>query len=240
MTTRKEPQKSTLEHFCEFLRSNFADLEHSGGGGANLRFPEFELMPQDYLDFAEEALLIPTQANRINCITHLKRAIECQCETMLHVLNLQSKGKNANFPRKLEWVSCLSLMPSRSLAELNRIRNKVEHDYAHADDTDLSVFFDLVAGFVASVEGALFMIASSIDTEWRENLDDISKRYGSFGYDFDSRSVKFQYSDGYSHFVHEQSDDDLDSLLMCLGILFSIIRSQALVTPEYVISRLPK
>lgn len=120
------PKKITFSELLAFIREYFEECEYDSGGGELLSFPDFDLMYQDYLAYASEAISNPTDGNKINCISNLKRAIECEVDTFFHVLNLGKTIKKMNFPKKLLAIEALGLMPSRSLTKLNQIRNKVE------------------------------------------------------------------------------------------------------------------
>jgi hypothetical protein len=237
---RPEPINASLKEFCDFLRRNLQNLEPSGGSGVNLTFPDFDLMPQDYLNYADEALSSLTDANRINCIGHLKRAIECECETLLVVMNLRKKARDLNFPQKLEFINTLQLMPSRSLGELNRIRNKVEHEFSTPEVEDLTVYFDLVAGFIAAVDGAMFMLATSAESEWVSDFDDLSKPSFNSKYDFGNSTVCFSFFDGKREYIHKCESSDWENFRTELGLMFLLIRAESLVSGDYVVERLPK
>ena len=48
----------------------------------------FDLRPRDFLTFAEDELGKEATVSRINCVNHLKRAIECQVDTYLYAWNM--------------------------------------------------------------------------------------------------------------------------------------------------------
>lgn len=47
--------------------------------------PKFEILPREYLSYAEGEIDRDSVVSRINCIGHLKRALECQVDIFLHV-----------------------------------------------------------------------------------------------------------------------------------------------------------
>jgi hypothetical protein len=53
-----------------FLQKYYLNLINSGGCGAILKFPEFELSGYDYLHYAENEILLTETHNLINCISH--------------------------------------------------------------------------------------------------------------------------------------------------------------------------
>src|SRR4051812_38900668 len=77
----------------------------TGPGGLN-EPPEFNLFARDYLEYAEGELRSPTGLSRLNCVSHLKRAMDCQLETFLHYFGLRElfRKRNLGFDRKLEFL----------------------------------------------------------------------------------------------------------------------------------------
>ncbi len=67
---------------------------------------------------------------------------------------------------KLDFIAKAGLISPRSLAKLNRIRNKMEHEYSVPELSELEAYFDLASGFVHSIEGYIFMLASHAEQEW--------------------------------------------------------------------------
>src|SRR5687767_12860314 len=101
----------------EFLTRNIQRMHPSGSAGSDLVFPTFDLTSFDYLQFAEQELTDNSVGSRINCIAHLKRAIECEIDTLLTILRVTRYFHN--FPRKLQFLSMSGIVSPRSLAKLN-------------------------------------------------------------------------------------------------------------------------
>ena len=208
-----------LSFFVAFLRSNLDSCTNDGGVGSILEFPPFQLMPQDYLAYATEAINSPTDANRINCIAHLKRAAECQADTFLHVLSLAKHSQTRNFPLKMATISKLNIMPARSLTKLNAVRNKMEHEYSVPDIDDLELYFDLVAGFVAALEGAIFMLASSTHIDFAPEDSNIADApWFSIEYELKSPYIKCTMRDAEFESVYRVTPDHWDAFIETLRI----------------------
>ena len=239
-TDEIQPIEVTFLQFVDFLRSNLNDLDHSGGVGISSDFPEFDLMPQNYLAYANIALSDSSDANRINCISHLKRAVECEADTFFHVLQI---SRRLNFPQKLEALERLELMPSRSIVHLNRIRNKVEHEYSVPEIDDLSVYFDLVAGFIAAIEGAIYMLISIGGLmEWDAQEENSNLRFSiglDISYSTQTSSITVYMYEGKACSHYKVSPDNWDAFLDTLRILFLLIRGASVISKDYVISLLP-
>lgn len=118
----------------------------------------FEIAPREYLRFAEDELDKNTSVSLINCVAHLKRALDCQLDTYLHAFNLRElfKKRSLKIEKKLEFTGAIGYLNSRSLVRLNTIRNKMEHHYAIPDIQDIEVYFDLVTAMVHILEMGVF------------------------------------------------------------------------------------
>lgn len=88
--------KNNTERLRCFLAENFLKLETEGGFGFNLSFPNFDLFARDYLLFAEhEILQLKNNLTNIehvyliNCVSHLRRAIDFQLDICLDVLKIK-------------------------------------------------------------------------------------------------------------------------------------------------------
>lgn len=78
-----------IERLRTILTENLASLEWDGASGQRgIERPKFELHPRDYLAFAEAELSKNTTVSLINCVSHLKRAAECEIDTFLHIFGL--------------------------------------------------------------------------------------------------------------------------------------------------------
>ena len=160
------------EKLKEFVLENINRLSHSGGSGAAPKLPSFDLYGQDYLGFAEKELLFlddgeskeTNTRHRINCISHLKRALDCQIDTFLHVFNLSKvfRSKNLGIDAKLKFLQASGIYSSRSISRLTNIRNRMEHDFELPDIQDIEIFFDLVASLVAILQRALALTFESV------------------------------------------------------------------------------
>lgn len=122
----------------------------------------FELGSREYLAFAEEELERDAPQSRINCVTHLKRAVENRVDTFLHYYNLHAvaRKKNLFLAAKLELIEKIGLVSARSLRRFNTIRNRIEHEYAAPDIPDLEVYFDLVQAVVLILEITTLVVSA--------------------------------------------------------------------------------
>ena len=192
-------------------------------------------MPFDYLEFAEQELDRSSTAARINCIGHLKRAVECELDTLLGVLGVAKHV--TSFPRKLDFAKNVGIISSRSLAKLNQMRNRMEHEYAVPDSGELEMYFDLANGFVHTVEGYIFMLAATRSMEWAEGT---KKQSASLGAEVDltAPSVLFGYVENGSHASVKFDISDLAEYCEGLKVFFLLCRAEDLLSHEYVLAKL--
>ncbi len=222
------------QQVVDFLLRNLAQLSEDSGGGSSLNFPNFDLMPFDYLEFAEEELEKNTPAARINCVAHLKRAVECELDTLLGVLNLSKHVQS--FPKKIEFAGDVGIVSPRSLAKLNKMRNRMEHEYAIPEFQELDVYFDLASSFVHTLEGYIFMLHANTGMSWRCDPGTSLE----FGVTLDSNPPRLLYElieNGVTTDVTFESSQ-LSEFCEGLKIYFLMCRATALISNDYVLSKL--
>lgn len=147
----------------EFLSNNLFKLRHTGGEGIIEDFPEYDLFAEDYLEFAEHELQeMKNNSHKlehihlINCVSHLRRAIDCQLDTCLYILKINLfKKKNLSIGHKLQFFKEAGVFNSYSLNRFNKVRNKMEHDYRIPNVEDIEVYFDLVSAFVLVLQSMI-------------------------------------------------------------------------------------
>lgn len=230
--------ETELSDFCEFIKIWLVELPCSEGTHANLRFPDFEHMPHDYLKFAENALLRNDESGHLDCIGHLKRALECEIDTFLEILGLKKERKRMNLPKKLSFLEKIGIIPSRMLARMNQARNRAEHEYAKVSKSNVEQHFDLVFAAVKAVEGAIFMLSTAEDFQmWSEEETGVGL---AAHYDFDKPSIGYRWNDKSRDGCVKVDSLDWDDFQDALNIYFLLIMSQAIVSPEYVADHLPR
>lgn len=139
----------------DFFTKYIEELDVDQGGGGWPKVPEFELLPRDFLDFAERDLEAPRSTHTlVNATSNLKRAVDCQLDFLLCTLNLDGfyRNKRLGLDRKLGLLKRAGIFRSRSIEKLNALRNRLEHHYEAPKIEDVEVYFDLVEAFVSVVE----------------------------------------------------------------------------------------
>lgn len=153
-----------------FFEEHACELVGLGGSGSSPKLPEFELLPRDFIEFAERDLKAGGSTySLVNATSNLKRAIDCQLDYILVVLNLDKlyREKRLGVDRKLGFLKKAGIFRSRSIEKLNVFRNRLEHHYEVPDIEDVEVYFDLVSAFVNVVEATIPALGWSASQEMR-------------------------------------------------------------------------
>jgi hypothetical protein len=188
-------EKSKVQKLQNFITANLERIQICGRNGSDrLNFPDFELFPFDYLEYAE-AEMVGIEENdnkKINCISHLKRAIECELDSFLYAMGLSTFVKPVNFPTKMEWMGGMGIFTPRSLRRLNSIRNEMEHDYSIPKIQDIELYFDLTSTFVHTLEGFLVLIDNNQILFWAEGRKNFDETVFSVSYDYKKAILNYE------------------------------------------------
>jgi hypothetical protein len=171
----------------ELLKNNIYDITAEGGSGEIVRLPKFELHPRDFLLYAEDELNdLNSNKSIINCVSNLKRAIDCQLDFFLYALNLQKyfRDKRLGVDKKLGFIEKCGLFSKTSLSRINNIRNKLEHQYKLPKLEDIRVYYDLIHALITVLENSISIAGTYSELEfnvvdWEEENDGEPKSIGS-------------------------------------------------------------
>jgi len=232
---------SKITELKENLIKNFPKLEYDSSSGGGFDFPSFKLMPFDYLKYAENELDKNTNESRINCISHLKRAIDCEIDVFLTITNLRSvfQKKNLKFDKKAELLRAMNIVSARSLSKLNLVRNKLEHEYTIPDLSDIEVYFDLCSAFVSVVEGYIFMMASHQEIGWYKPVG--TRLSLNAKYNFAIPQVEFVFRKGQNEQIKFYfSPDFIQDFAEAMRIFFLLCRSMSLMSMDRVLEEIKR
>lgn len=175
-----------------FILNHLDIMEASGSSGQSLDFPKFDLYPRDYLKFAKVELDSSNEKDDnlihiINCLSHLKRALDCQLDIFLYHLNLYDlvKDKNLKFDKKLNFLKDIGVFESTSLSRLNYMRNKMEHNYKTPEIEEIEVYYDLVTAFILVLESIVTIFSSRYEIEV-DSIDEDQFRFFRLYYSFET------------------------------------------------------
>ena len=124
----------------EYLKENYKNVELDGSSGKALVKPKYDLYSRDYMKFAQNNMKDDTES-KINCVSFLKRAIDCQTDYFLSCIGLSKIISKNRFgvDKKLKFLSDVGIFDQQSLSKLNNIRNKMEHDYSIPNIDEIDV-----------------------------------------------------------------------------------------------------
>src|SRR5262245_18707646 len=121
---------SKKEQVRNFLLNYLHTFEIEGGGGSVPNLPDLDLYARDYLEYAEECLNNYQTAtdedqkrfHLMNCVSHLKGAVDCQVDTFFYVFGLSSwfKKKGLGFDKKIDFIRQCGFYTAKSLSRLNK------------------------------------------------------------------------------------------------------------------------
>lgn len=231
------PQKSKTLY--DFAIRCFEHMNIEGASGEGIDFPEFDLMPFDYLEYAEAEIEGKSDASRINCVSHLKRAVECEMDTFLYAFGLNKAIKPNNFPTKMEWIGKMGIMNSRSLKKLNLIRNKVEHEYSVPEIADLETYFELANAFVHVLEGYLLLMTYNREVSWKTAPGSAVNTSLEIHYLSAKALIVFKWAENENLQTLEFAPDSKDDFLFAIQAYLLFCReASGLINSAFVIDRL--
>lgn len=152
---------------CKIKWSNFYVVCEDAQGDPDINF---ELAPEDYLNFAKNNLKTNNKQNCVDGITNIKRAIDSQIDLLINSLgydfkvfdnnqnifvknfiNLNYKGETSiGINSKLKLLNILGLAPTFLISNIRNIRNQVEHEYTIPKYKDLKIAIEVAELFINS------------------------------------------------------------------------------------------
>jgi hypothetical protein len=222
----------------DYLVSQIENMNWDSSSGMNLEFPNYELTPYDYLDYALPLCKDDSISSFISCVGHLKRAVDCQLDTFLHVVGLSKIFAKANlkFEKKLKAIAFSGMFHSNALANLNNKRNDLEHRYSVPDLEDLQVYYELVFGFVEVLEAHMIMLRVFAESFWVIH-DETGKASDSFTVQLESGVLKFE-TGSTSLEIKPYDEASVKQFLIGLNILFILVRANGMDSKERTIQKL--
>lgn len=129
---------------------NWTDFSFIVDDFQNFDSVNFEMMPEDYLKFAKRNIFEDSEQGKIDGLSNVKRAIECQIDLLISNLGFdykvfdnrtsykeiknyierKYKGETIDgiVPR-IKLLNVLGLAPTTLISEIRSLRNKMEHEY---------------------------------------------------------------------------------------------------------------
>lgn len=231
----------------KFLLEYLEDFEPSGGSGGNHNMPNFELNALDYLEFAEKRLnnieIYKDDVDElINCVAHLKRAVDCQLDTFFHSIGLYKiiQERNLKFEKKLEFLKGIGVFSSRSLNRLNTLRNKMEHHYEIPKISDIELYYDLVSAFISVIQGVIFLLGSYREVDIEINNE--SNEYWYFKSKYDDEkleiNVKWRTSENGEENKLVVKFEELSDFTYFFKVHILLVQLDTFATWEHIINKI--
>lgn len=169
---------------------------------------EFEITPNDFIQFAKSDLKEGTNKGLINALTNCKRAVDCATDKILQTFGIdlvnQKEKSFANeiiskftkprsdLPFKLKLIESLGFTTGKILSDIRTTRNKLEHFYKYPDIQEVEESIDVAKIFIDLVQAKFYIFESHfiISDECNENGELSFSKYCDVFFDSDNFQFK--------------------------------------------------
>ncbi|HDZ3733787.1 TPA: hypothetical protein RSW61_005479 [Vibrio harveyi] len=141
----KEIEKvSSPKQVFEHVKLDYTNISVGAHDNINFGF-KFQVMPFDYLSYAQKDMSEISPKGLINALSNAKRSIDCLIEVVLRSLSIDpnnieksaldfcahvlSEKEQDIKPMSLRLFCALGFAPSFMISEVRNLRNKVEHEF---------------------------------------------------------------------------------------------------------------
>jgi hypothetical protein len=106
--------------------------------------------PLDYINYARRDIAEGDSRGRINALSNVKRAIDCQMDVILEAYGLLKLSINEkwSFPKKIEVIRKIGIVSPSILNLINSRRNELEHHHRKPKRKEVAEFVDIAELFV--------------------------------------------------------------------------------------------
>jgi hypothetical protein len=237
------------DQLCAYLRENIEYLNLDGCTGGCPNYPSYDLYPIDYLKYAEAEINLykdeKSDRNLINCILHLRRALDCQMDIFLHVFNLLEifKRHNLGITSKLTFLMDIDVLNSRVFNRFNLLRNKIEHSYQIPQVDDIEVYFDLISSLISNIELSILAITLHEEVIFCKGEADEKFQYDEYltiGYVFNEfPKINIHIGDREKDVLSfEVSAKDYEVFTKLFRVMFLMIRKGNFVSENIILDKL--
>lgn len=159
-----------------YLKENILEMISGSSSGEGMSLPNYELFPEDYLLYAEQELEIvendPSDIrSKINCILHLKRALDCQLDLFFYIFGFSKiiNDRGLGFNKKIWFLQNTDVVRSKVIDRFNTLRNRVEHHYQIPKIEDIEIYYDFISSLISNIE----MMISSLNSRSVMQISDL-------------------------------------------------------------------
>jgi len=123
--------------------------------GIRSKEPKTHSSPKEFLKFASEDIKKPTtERGIVNSLSNCKRAIDCQLDNLIEQLGYLPlcRHKKWHFPKKIDFIRKSGIIAPRILEKINKLRNKLEHEFKIPSKAEVEDALDIALLFVSYAE----------------------------------------------------------------------------------------
>lgn len=172
------------------------EIERDASSGSDISIPIYDISPEEFLDFAEKAIVSETKEGIVNAVSNLKRALDCEMDMFFESINIKRifDKKNLKFDRKTQFLASIGLFPIQTINKLNFMRNKLEHEYKIPEIYDLNTYYELVWSIVKILDLCLELLYINGEIDLELHIEN-NKYYFKMKYNITECTFEFEIID---------------------------------------------
>lgn len=172
------------------------EIERDVSSGSDISIPIYDISPEEFLDFAENAIVSETKEGIVNAVSNLKRALDCEMDMFFESINIKRifDKKNLKFEKKTQFLANIGLFPIQTINKLNFMRNKLEHEYKVPEIYDLHTYYELVWSIVKILDLYLELLYTHDEVNLELHIEN-NKYYFIMKYDIKECAFEFEIID---------------------------------------------
>jgi hypothetical protein len=162
-------KQQNINEILDFIKREDLLKYVSSGSIAPFKL-NFELLPEDFLRFAEQDLQIRKNHALVNSLSNVKRAIDCRVDSLLVLFGIfeQSSKDRWGFPSKIKFLKEAGVLAPTVLERINTKRNKLEHYYKIPLVEEVEDALDISRLFIESTDAFLNRTFDAFEWELEE------------------------------------------------------------------------
>jgi hypothetical protein len=121
--------------------------------------PEYELMPSDFIKYAELDLDQKDDRSLVNALSNAKRAIDCRTDMIITALRLSPKNLKMS---KFNILKEMSILAPRIIDKIRTARNLLEHEYSLPDKALVEDAVDVAMLYEAASQRVFYLFPELI------------------------------------------------------------------------------
>ena len=169
---------------------------------------EFEISPNDFLQFAKSDLNEGTEKGLINSLTNCKRAIDCAIDKVLQTFGIDLENEKdkafadeiisefskpkSQLAYKLKLIESFGFTTGKFISDIRTTRHKLEHFYKYPKIKEVEDSIDIAKMFIDLIQAKFYVFEDHFV------ISDEKNRIGEMKYEnycdvyFDSKSCEFK------------------------------------------------